>query len=69
MKYLLILGIALVLLWWWRKRPAATLSPTAAAQQAMVQCARCAVHLPQSEALPGRSRWYCCEQHRQSGEV
>lgn len=30
----------------------------------MVQCARCGVHLPASEALTGGDRTYCCSAHR-----
>ena len=65
-KYLLIIGIALVVYWLWRQgrmaearearpkpTPAATTSAprTSPAPQDMVACARCGLHLPRSEAL------------------
>jgi uncharacterized protein len=30
----------------------------------LVQCARCAVHLPRSLALARGERWYCSPEHR-----
>ena len=33
-------------------------------EEAMVQCATCAVHLPKSESLEQDGRFYCCEAHR-----
>lgn len=35
--------------------------------EAMVQCARCGVHLPQSEALDRDGRHYCSADHRDAG--
>ena len=31
---------------------------------ALVRCARCAVHLPRSLAIQNGERWYCCPEHR-----
>lgn len=33
-------------------------------QEDMVACAECGVHLPRSEALPGRGGLFCSEAHR-----
>ncbi len=33
----------------------------------MVTCARCGVHLPESEALEGDGGRFCSEEHRQLG--
>lgn len=33
-------------------------------EQVMLACAHCGLHLPRSEALPGRGGVYCCEAHR-----
>ena len=30
----------------------------------LVRCARCAVHLPRSLAIPEGDRWYCSPEHR-----
>ena len=38
------------------------------AQENMVACSRCGVHLPRSEALPGRGGLFCCEGHRAEHE-
>ena len=77
MKYLLILAIAVLVVWLWRnnRRDAGVASQQASPQRPdveqrsvteMVACEICHVHLPRSEALPGRngSGFYCCEAHR-----
>lgn len=74
MKYLLVLGIALVVIWLWRSgrnskteaRPVAPAPPPAL--EDMVRCADCAVHLPQADAVRGRKAWYCSDGHRQRSE-
>jgi len=35
--------------------------------QPMVRCAFCGVHFPESEAIHGDERIFCCEAHRQQG--
>lgn len=32
--------------------------------EAMVQCAHCGVHLPQSGAISADGKYFCCEAHR-----
>lgn len=74
MKYLLLLGLALVLYYVLRapRVRADKAAPGAARQpalpQAMVRCPVCSVHLPQADALAGASgRQYCSHEHRVSG--
>ncbi|MDB5869892.1 MAG: hypothetical protein JWP96_2224 [Polaromonas sp.] len=74
MKYLLIMALVLVVFWLWRHNRQAEKNaappqarPNVAAGQAVteiVACEVCHVHLPQSEALIGRSGFYCSEAHR-----
>lgn len=71
MKYLVILVLVLVVAWFWRnaRRSDAAQRKTAKApplaQQDMVQCPVCSVHLPRTDALPGPDgRLYCCAEHR-----
>lgn len=85
MKYALVLLAILAGVWLWRsgrgnqaqaaKRAKSTKSARPPALQDMVSCAVCALHLPQTDALPSRSRvktntavWYCSAEHRQRGE-
>ncbi|GMU49811.1 MAG: hypothetical protein KJZ92_06180 [Rhodocyclaceae bacterium] len=37
------------------------------AAERMVVCARCGVHLPESEAIDGDGGRFCCEEHRRLG--
>jgi uncharacterized protein len=47
-----------------RKASRAAIAPP----ERMVDCARCGLHLPASEALlDGAGRPYCCEEHRLAG--
>ncbi len=32
--------------------------------ESMVRCEECGVHVPKSEALIYRDKYYCCEEHR-----
>ena len=80
MKYLLIMALMLVVVWLWRHNrqaeknaaPPPHARPNVAAGQAvteMVACELCHVHLPQSEALIGRSGFYCSEAHRREADT
>lgn len=74
MKYLLVIGLVLVVFWLWRhnrqaeKRsapaPRRQPGPPPAATE-IVECEVCKIHLPKSEALmaPGGGI-YCSEAHR-----
>ena len=35
----------------------------------MVQCASCGVHLPRSESIAMRGRYYCSPEHQRAGEA
>lgn len=77
MKYLLLLAIVLLVVWLWRgsraqDRAEGSASPRrpdrGVAQQDMIQCPVCSVHLPRSDALPGPDgQLYCCAEHRSRG--
>jgi len=72
MKMLLFLLSVLALLWLLRRsvqrarlRPQA---PQVPEPQPMVACAQCGVHLPASDALPGRGGVFCGADHRAAFE-
>jgi uncharacterized protein len=78
MKYLvLLLVIALVFMLMGVKRrgpqqnqasrPGTGAGPKASIE--MVRCAECGLHLPESEALPGRGGQFCCAEHRSRFEA
>lgn len=78
MKFLLLLAIVLLVVWLWRggrdQERAGDAQDRSArprpgpAQQDMVQCSVCSVHLPRPDALPGSDgRFYCCAEHRDRG--
>ncbi|WP_420996457.1 PP0621 family protein [Cupriavidus sp. 30B13] len=70
-RIVLVLAVLLGCLWWLRQRAeerqasrrAVRPRPPAAPQEAMVQCARCAVHLPRGEAIAYRGLHYCRRAH------
>ena len=74
MKYLLVMGLVLVVFWIWRhnreaERDAAAPRAPAPPQREtaiteMVACDVCGVHLPKSEALIGGRGIYCSDAHR-----
>lgn len=74
MKYLLILGLVLAVLWLWRnnrrtrnetsQKMADDRPRSAVAVTEIVACDVCHVHLPRSEALAGPAGVYCCAAHR-----
>jgi len=77
LKYLLL---ALVVIWLFyspalrgrrqvkREPPSAPQPPPPAPTQAMVSCAHCGVHLPESDAVvDGHGQTYCGNAHRQAG--
>lgn len=71
MKYLVLFAVLALVYAIWRSQralppdtPDRPSKPRASAPQAMVSCARCGVHLPQSEALQKGGRSYCCAAHR-----
>jgi uncharacterized protein len=79
MKYAIVVLVVLLGVWLWRKNRASDRSNSAvqamrketassAAPQIMVSCAVCGVHLPQSDALTGKTLHYCSLAHRQQRE-
>ena len=73
MKFIVLLAVVLVVIWLarnGRRRSRARDEPAAPppAQEAMVACPQCGVHLPRSEALPGRGGLFCSEGHRAAYE-
>lgn len=80
MKYLLVLGIALLVVWLWRHnraderrdaQPRARPAPrqTALPATEIVACDVCQVHLPRNEALAHGRGMYCSEAHRRQAEA
>jgi uncharacterized protein len=67
MKFLILLLVIAVVLWLARsKRPPLPCADRAAppTPDTMVACAQCGLHLPRSDALPGRGGMFCGEAHR-----
>lgn len=73
----LLLWLVLGFVAWWMLRPARRVEPPAtaktarqspvAAPEAMVDCARCGLHFPASEAVRDGARVFCCTAHRDAG--
>ena len=78
MKYLLVLAVVLIGFYVWRSSregrvpPAAPprpgKPPGATASIEMVQCARCGIHCPSTDAIAGKQGVYCTAQHRREAE-
>lgn len=76
MKYLLLIGIVLGVLWLLRqqrgqtgqaRRPPSPAAPPASPTE-IVACLHCSVHLPRAEAVAGERGHYCSASHRQEAE-
>ncbi|WP_093377286.1 PP0621 family protein [Variovorax sp. OV329] len=79
MKYLLVIVVVWLAFIIWRnnrrreveQRPAPppAAGKTLGAPQAMVRCAHCGLHLPATDALPGKDdKVYCSAAHRQADQ-
>jgi uncharacterized protein len=71
-KLLLLLGVIAVIIWLLTHQRRSVRHDGSAASaprpaEKMVACARCGVHLPQSEAVSVAGRYYCCPEHGQQG--
>ncbi|MEO8123509.1 MAG: PP0621 family protein [Burkholderiales bacterium] len=69
MKYIIVLLVILVVVWLARSgsrrvtrtdRSKTPLPP----HEDMVACSQCGLHMPRSEALPGRGGHFCSDVHR-----
>ena len=67
-KLLIFLALAYLAFSFWRRLKAAQADkqrqPPPPQAPAMVRCAQCQLHLPQSLALRLNDKWYCCSEHR-----
>lgn len=73
LRLLLLLAVVIGLLLWWKhsQRGRRETPPPAAGPnppEAMLRCAECGLHLPSSQALPGRGGVFCSAEHRQRHE-
>jgi uncharacterized protein len=83
MKYLLIFGLTVAVIWLWQSSRRSSGADKAKANPPkpqpksrsrqlpateIVACDVCAVHLPQTEALIGGQGVYCSEAHRRQAE-
>jgi uncharacterized protein len=75
MKYVVLVAVVLLVLWLLRprRRVADDAKPRRGTQEIaaepMVVCLHCGVHLPRSDALPGRGGVFCGEAHRAAYEA
>lgn len=62
----LLLVVVGVVLWWKHRQRGVRVPPGARAPstETMVRCAQCGVHVPESQALPGRGGVFCSAEHR-----
>ena len=73
MKYLLLVLVVVGVLWLVRTSRRRALPPKPPAgdvprHETMLACAHCGVHLPRSDALPGRGGVFCDAAHRAAFE-
>lgn len=69
MKYLFLLLLAVIVWLAWKKGQKRPLSRRDGERpvEAMVVCARCQIHLPESESLSAEGLHYCCREHLAAG--
>jgi uncharacterized protein len=82
MKYVLIFGLVLVVVWLWRssrqvrkrdtsdenKHQTSTKPGAVMKTTEIIACSLCHVHLPRTEALAGKHGLYCSAAHRQQAD-
>lgn len=75
MKYLLIIGVVLAVVWLWRSSRPSGLPPkqdkkpgAAPLPLEMVRCTLCSVHLPLADTVQGKKGLYCCTDHLHRAE-
>lgn len=66
MKYLLILGIVIAVIWWFKRGPRIDNNSDAmkAEPEPMVRCLHCDLHLPSPDAVHTDKGAYCSLEHR-----
>lgn len=66
MKYLLLLGIIMGVIWWLKlsRNVGTTQQDDANEPQVMVRCLHCGLHIPNDEALHAQTGIYCSKEHR-----
>jgi len=73
MKYLLWIGLILIILWFLRnagnRRHRETKPAAAREPERMVSCAHCGVHLPESESIRDNDVHYCCAEHQRAAQT
>jgi uncharacterized protein len=74
---LILLLIVVLLAAWWMRRGAASSAerdapppagPVPPEREAMARCPHCGLHVPQSQAWPGRGGAFCSAEHRAAHE-
>lgn len=73
MRFLLILGIVLLLIWQWRhwrsvRKQNPPQNPKPGAPVDMLPCAHCGTHVPTADAVAGQRGRYCSTEHRDRAE-
>lgn len=72
MKLIVLLAVVVLVLWLARggRRRIADReeAPPLPKQEDVVACSQCGLHVPRSDALPGRGGQFCCEVHRTAFE-
>lgn len=73
-KLLLLLIVLAAIVWFLARQRKADAhgrdaAPPPRPAEKMVSCARCGVHLPESEALVADGRHYCSDEHRRLGSA
>lgn len=66
--FFILVGVVVYFMLKRGQRPLANRTTTAPpVAEAMVQCARCRIHVPLSDSLAVGDQRYCCEEHRRLG--
>ncbi|MEW6513575.1 MAG: PP0621 family protein [Pseudomonadota bacterium] len=72
MKFLLLIGILALIIWFWsgrrrNQRGESDHQSSSSATEAIVVCAHCRLHVPESESILADGHHYCCDEHRKLG--
>jgi uncharacterized protein len=61
---LVLVGLVAYLLWRGLRRDTGATQKPPAGGERMVDCSQCGVHLPVSEAVEAKGRYFCSDEHR-----